>query len=175
MNPKLQLFFSRRSTRKYQGRPITDETLTDLLEAAMAAPSAVARDPWHFIVITERETLEKMADVLPHGPMLRHAAAGIVVCGDIEQANGSLESYMLQDCSAAIENILLAATALGIGSCWLGIHPRPDRMKGINELFKLPPNIIPVSGIALGWPAEKKEARTRYKDDAVHLEGWPGR
>ncbi len=172
MNSDLQFIFSRRSVRRYIDRPVAEEVLQDLLEAAMAAPSAVAKDPWRFILVRQRATLERIADILPHGRMLRQAAAGIVVCGDLDAAHDGLESYMLQDCSAAIENLLLAATALGIGSCWLGIHPRRERMDGIRALFDLPASIIPVSGIALGYPEEGKEARTRYREEYVHRERW---
>lgn len=172
MNPDLRFIFSRRSIRRFTDRPVSGERLRDLLEAAMAAPSAVAKDPWRFIVVRERATLEKIADILPHGQMLRRAAAGVVVCGDLEAAHDGLESYMLQDCSAAIENILLAANALGIGSCWLGIHPRRERIEGIRALFRLPAHITPVSGIALGYPESAKEARTRYREASVHWEKW---
>jgi nitroreductase len=172
MNPELEWIFSRRSVRKYQDREISEAMIKDLLEAGMAAPSAVARDPWHFLVIQKVDTLQRLADILPHGQMLRHASAAFVVVGDIDRAHGRLESYMLQDVSAAIENILLAANRLGLGGCWLGVHPRPDRMDGIRRLFSLPGHIIPVSAIALGWPAEHPEPRTRYKEDRVHLEKW---
>ena len=172
MNPKLDFIFARRSVRCYQERPIAEETVRDLLEAAMAAPSAVARDPWRFIVVQSRERLLQLVDILPHGKMLRNAAAGIVVCGDIERAHDGKESYMLQDCSAAVENLLLAATALGLGSCWLGVHPRVERMDGIRRLFALPDNIIPLAGISLGWPEKEPTARTRYDEGHVHHEEW---
>ena len=146
--------------------------ITDLMESAMAAPSAVAKDPWHFIVIRNKSTLQQIADVLPHGQMLRQAAAGIIVAGDINLAHDQLESYMLQDLSAAVENILLAATALGLGSCWLGVHPRAERMADIKKLFTLPDNIVPMCGIALGWPTDQPPPRTRFKEDRVHLEKW---
>jgi nitroreductase len=112
MNPKLDFIFSRRSIRKYEDHEVPDAMIQDLLEAAMAAPSAVAKDPWHFIVLKERESLDKLADILTHGQMLRQSTAAFVVCGDIKQAHGELESYMLQDLSAAVENILLAANTL---------------------------------------------------------------
>jgi len=172
MNPKLQFIYSRRSVRKYQDIEISSEIMDDLLQAAMAAPSAVAKDPWHFIVIRKREMLNRIADILPHGQMLRHAAAAIIVCGDINRAHDQKESYMLQDLSAATENILLAATALGLGSCWLGVHPRRERTEGLRNLFNLPDGIIPMCSIALGWPAEKPPARTRYNPEHVHLEKW---
>jgi len=172
MNQKLAFIFSRRSVRKFEDREVSAEMLHDLLEAGMAAPSAVAKDPWHFIVLRERAELNHLADLLPHGQMLRQAGAAFVVCGDIQQAHDQMESYLLQDLSAATENILLAANALGLGTCWLGVHPRPERMDGIKKLFQLPENIIPMCGIAIGWPKEPSPARTRFKADRVHQGGW---
>ena len=172
MNPSLDLIFTRRSIRKYETREIPDSMITDLLQAAMAAPSAVARDPWHFLVVRQRETIDRIVKILPHGQMLRQAPCAFVVLGDITRAHGGELSYMLQDLSAAVENILLAATALGLGSCWLGMHPRPDRIEGIRRLFSLPEDIVPMCGIALGWPAEKQPARTRFNPERVHLEQW---
>jgi len=172
MNPELNCIFSRRSIRKYLDKAVPEEMLDDLLQAAMAAPSAVAKDPWHFIVVQDRETLNKIADILPSGKMLRQATAAFIVCGDINKANIQAESYLLQDLSAATENILIAANILELGTCWLGIHPREDRLSGIRQLFELPDNIIPMCGIAIGWPAEKPEARTRYRNERVHIEKW---
>ncbi len=172
MNQQLDFIFSRRSVRKYKDREVPDHMLQDLLEAAMAAPSAVAKDPWHFIVVKARKTMDNMADVLPHGQMLRQATAAMVVCGDITRAHTEHESYMLQDLSAAVENILLAANALGLGTCWLGVHPRPERMEGIKRLFNLPDSIIPMCGIAIGWPKDPPAARTRFSPDKVHWEKW---
>lgn len=116
--------------------------------------------------------LDNIAKILPHGGMLRQAPAAVIVCGDISKAHANEVSYMLQDLSAAVENLLLAATALGLGSCWLGVHPRPERIEGIRSLFTLPENIIPMCGIALGWPAEKPAPRTRFNPERVHLEKW---
>jgi len=172
MNSKLQFIFNRRSTRKYEAREIPAGMLNDLLEAAMAAPSAVAKDPWHFMVIQDRTTLDKIVKILPNAQMLSQAPAALIVCGDINKAHSNELSYLLQDLSAAVENILLAATALGLGSCWLGVHPRPDRITGIRNLFSLPGNIIPMCGIALGWPAENPAPRTRFNPERIHLEKW---
>ncbi len=172
MNKNLGFIFTRRSIRQYQDKEVPESMLNDLLEAAMAAPSARATDPWQFLVITKRETLNKMTSVLPNGKMLLTATAAIVVCGDMTRALEGYESYMLQDVSAAVENILLAANALGLGSCWLGIHPRRQRLDGVRSLFSLPDHIVPVAGIALGWPDQSPEPRTRYRSECVHREAW---
>lgn len=172
MNPTLQFIFSRRSVRKYENREIPADMFNDLFAAAMAAPSAVAKDPWHFLLVRDRQTLDKITEILPHGQMLRQAPAAVIVCGDINRTHANEVSYMLQDLSAAVENLLLAAAAFGLGSCWLGMHPRQERIHGIRALFSLPANIIPMCGIALGWPAENPAPRTRFNPERVHLEKW---
>ncbi|WP_448873051.1 nitroreductase family protein [Desulfobulbus propionicus] len=172
MNPVLNSLFARRSIRKYTRQEIPDTLINDLLEAAMAAPSAVAKDPWHFIVLRSRAAIDQLAASLPNGKMLAEATAALVVCGDITRAHDQELSFLLQDVSAAIENILLAAHMLGLGGCWLGIHPREERIAAVSRQFNLPTSIIPVAGISLGWPAEKKEARTRFNSALVHHEQW---
>jgi nitroreductase len=170
MNPKLQVLFARRSVRAYTDQPVDDATMRDLLEAAMAAPSACAKDPWHFYVVRAQAMREAIAAELPNGQMLRSAAAGIVVVGDMERAHGNALSYMLQDCSAAIENLLLAASMLGLGACWLGVHPRENRIAHVRKLLKLPETQVPLAVIAVGRPAEHHAPRTRYRAEAVHMD-----
>jgi nitroreductase len=172
MNPDLNFVFQRRSVRAYQDREVDPRMVRDLLEAGMSAPSAVAKDPWHFIVVREAETKARLVDQLPNGRMLTSAPIGLVVCGDLARAHNQSLSFLLQDCSAAIENILLAAHALGLGAVWLGIHPREHRIEHVRRVLGIPEGIVPVSAIALGWPAEFPEPRTRYRDDAVHRERW---
>jgi len=172
VNEKLGFIFGRRSIRVYAPGEVTEATVTTLLEAAMAAPSAVARDPWRFVVIRKKETLSAIADALPNGKMLPGASVGIAVCGDLNVAHDRQLSYLLQDCSAAIENLLLAAHVAGLGACWLGVHPREDRVKQIREILSLPESVIPVACIAIGYPGEKPEPRTRYNRDYVHSEKW---
>lgn len=172
MNIELKAIFSRRSIRSYEAKDIPENTIRDLLEAAMAAPSSGAKDPWDFIVVKDKKMLSLIAEGLPYGKMLPSASFGIVVCGNIERANGKELSYMLQNCTAAIENLLIAVEMLGLGACWLGVHPREDRVVHLRKLLSIPDSIIPVSVISIGYPAEKKEARTRYSDAAVHFEKW---
>lgn len=162
----------RRSVRQFKKLPVTDEQITCILEAAMAAPSAVAKDPWRFIVMKKPENLKEVASFLPNGSFLADAGVGIIVCGDIDAAHSNSLSYMLQDCSAAIENMLLAISAIGLGACWLGVHPREDRIENIKKFCKLPENIIPVAAIAIGVPDASPAPRTRYNEDYVKQEKW---
>ena len=171
-NPVLDFIFGRRSIRAYQARPVADAVVDDLLRAAMAAPSACAKDPWRFVVVRKPSLLRAIAQALPNGGMLADAAVGIIVCGDLGAAHGGELSYLLQDCSAAIENLLLAAHAVGLGACWLGVHPRQARIDALIRLVALPDRVLPIAGIALGWPAEEKPARTRYSAAYVHNETW---
>lgn len=169
---KLEIIFGRRSIRSYTAESVSDELVKLMLQSAMAAPSAQAADPWRFVVVRKKEVLKQIAEKLPFGQMLPSAAVGIFVCGDLEAAHDRQLSYLLQDCSAAIENLLLSAHILGLGACWLGIHPREARMRHVQNTLGLPDSIIPVCGIAIGHPAEHKESRTRYNEGFVHYEKW---
>jgi len=172
MNPKLASLFSRRSIRAFTSEKIPAETITDLLTAAMAAPSACAKDPWDFIVVTDKKRLTEITAALPNGPFLSSAACGIVVTGNISKAHRGELSYLIQDCAAAIQNLLLAADMLGLGACWLGVHPRQERMDFLQNYFSLPQDILPIAVIALGVPAEKKPPATRFQQSKVHVENF---
>jgi rfaE bifunctional protein nucleotidyltransferase chain/domain len=167
LNPALNFIFARRSIRKFQSRPVSDEMITDLTKAAMAAPSACAKNPWEVLIVTDHDLKRELASYLPNGGFLQQAPVAIVLCGDIDIVHGGELSYLLQDCSAACQNMLLAATALGLGACWLGIHPREERIKAVRSLLQLPKNVIPVAGIALGWPAESKPPRTNFQAKGI--------
>lgn len=166
----LKAIFTRRSIRKYSGNLITDEQLEVLLRAAMHAPSAKNRQPWHFIVINDRKVLAEIAEGHPYGKMLTQASAAIVICGDknIEE----LDSLVLQDCSAASQNILLAAHDMGLGAVWLGLQPREDRISSLKAILKFPDYIMPVSMVSLGSPDEIKEDQERYLVDRIHINKW---
>jgi nitroreductase len=164
----IDIILSRRSIRRYTDEPVSDADMTMLLEAGMAAPSSRNLRPWHFVTITSRGSLDRLAEAHPHGKMLFEATAAIAVCGQIDIS----PDYWIQDCSAATENILVAAAALGLGSCWLGCHPREERVEAIGAVLGIPGDIGILSLIALGHPAEDKEARTQYDKSRVHRDGW---
>lgn len=164
----VQTIFARRSIRKYTEEPVSEEAIEILLKAAMAAPSASNRMPWQFVVVTERETLDALAEAHRHGKMLFEAPLCIAVCGDLTE----MERFWVQDCSAATENLLLAATALGLGSVWLGVYPRDERVEAVRQILALPDFITPLSLVSIGHPAEEKEPRTQYDEARVHRERW---
>ena len=164
----IQTIFSRRSIRKYTTEPVSEADIKTLLEAAMAAPSASNRKPWQFVVVIERQTLDALAEAHPHGKMLFQATLCIAVCGDLTE----MERYWVQDCSAATENLLLAATALGLGAVWLGVYPKDDRVAFVRPILDLPETITPLNLISIGHPAEEKEPRTQYDESRVHRERW---
>lgn len=161
---------TRRSIRKYTSQKISDEQVQVLLKAGMYAPSARNQQPWHFIVINKREILNKIAGIHPYAKMLTEVRLAILVCGDeaLELSSG----YWVVDCSAATQNILLAAHGLGLGSVWLGLHPREERKQAVRELFKLPANIQPLSLISIGYPNESKEIPDRFKPERIHFNFW---
>lgn len=163
----IQTIFSRRSIRKYTSEPVSEDDIKTLLEAAMAAPSANNSQPWRFVVVTRREILDALAEAHPYGKMLAQATLCVAVCGD-----PAASAYWEQDCSAATENLLLAATALGLGAVWLGVHPREDRVAAVRRVLGIPANIAPLCLLSIGHPAEHKEPRTQYDEAKVHRERW---
>src|ERR1035441_10449603 len=151
----LGFILGRRSIRVYSPGEVSEPAVTRLLEAAMAAPSAMTKDPWRFVVVRDKQTLAKLAALHPGAAMLASAAMAIVVCGDLDAAFERQLSYLLQDCSAAIENLLLAAHAQGLGACWVGIHPVEPLIKRVKELLSLPASFVPVAAVSLGQPGEQ--------------------
>jgi len=161
---------TRRSIRRFKNKEVSEAELKELLAAAMQAPSAVNEQPWHFVVIRDRTTLEKIPSIHIYASMAKEASAAILVCADLnlEKAKG----FWVEDCSAAVENLLLAAHAKGLGAVWCGIYPNKERMVPFSEMFSLPPNVIPFALVPIGYPAEEKKPEDRYRPDRVHRDKW---
>ncbi|MCM8826030.1 MAG: nitroreductase family protein [Candidatus Omnitrophica bacterium] len=162
--------FKRRSVRKYIDKDVPEEFIKKILEAGMSAPSAGNEQPWHFIVIRKKDTLKDIAQVSPYAYMLKDANVGIVVCGDL-----SLEKhkgYWVQDCSAAVENMLIEVAELELGAVWLGVYPVEERVVYIKRFFKLPNNIIPFAIVSIGYPLSNPEPQIKYLKERVHYEEW---
>ncbi len=171
----IDAILNRRSTRNFTDQLIENEKLHQILEAAMSGPSCVNARDWSFIVVTDKEKLQKMAiaNGKPAQP-LNSAAAAIIVCGDLERAFQHAKEYWIIDGAIAAENICLCAHELGIGSVWLGTWPQMNRVQNQKDLFNLPDSIIPHSIIALGYPMQdiNSPRQTRYEESKVHYNEW---
>lgn len=162
----MQAIRERRSVRKYTGEPVSDEVVRELLEAAMMAPSAGNAQPWQFVVMRDPEILAQVKSINPRAVWVESAGLGILVCGDrsLEKYPG----YWAQDCSAAVQNLLLAVHAKGLGAVWTGVHTRPEREDGFRKLCKLPENIEPMAFIVVGVPDQESTSESRYKAERIH-------
>lgn len=169
----LDIIFTRKSIRKYTQQDVTNETVEVLLRAAMAAPNTVNNRDWAFVVVRDRELLDRIVvNQKGNGNMLREAPLAIVVCGDLELAYPKYKEFWIQDCAAATENILLAANAMGLGAVWLGTYPVEPFYRGIQEICNLPEHIIPLSVISIGYPAEDPAVRYRFEPEKIHYDRW---
>ncbi len=166
----LQAIEKRRSIRKFQDKTISAEQINVLLKAAMLAPTARNCQEWEFVVVKDRSVLNALKEAHPHAQMLSTADCAIVVCADTEREWE--DGYWTGDCGAATENILLAATDIGLGSVWLGVYPNQERMKAIADILSLPSKVKPFNIIALGYPDEEKESVDRFDKNKIHYERW---
>lgn len=155
--------FSRKSVRHYTDEEVSRETLEQLVKAGMAAPSGKNTQPWSFVIVSDRQILDKMADGLPYAKMLKDAKHAIIVCGDEEKS-----SYWYLDCSAASQNILLAIEAMGLGGVWTAAYPYEDRIKVVREAIELPANIIPLNVIPVGHPKNMEKPKDKWDATKVH-------
>jgi nitroreductase len=163
----LDIIFKRRSIRVYQNKEVSQETLTLLLQAGMAAPSANNGQPWEFIAITEKDRMDRFRGKLKYGNY--NAPAAIAVLANLKIARHiSSSRYWVQDCSAAVENILIAAAGLGLGTVWIGSYPKEDAMAIEREILGIPDSIFPLALIYVGYPDEERPARTQYEQSRVH-------
>jgi nitroreductase len=166
----LQAIHTRRSIRRFEQKFIHEHVLKEILSAAMQAPSAGNLQPWEFIIITDRSILAAIPNINPHATMVPESGISILVCADLERGNHT--GYWVIDCSAATQNLLLAAHALGLGGVWTGVYPVEERIEGFRKIFDLPQNIMPHSLVAIGYPAEEHKPQDRYKKERVHVNSW---
>lgn len=169
----LETIRTRTSVRAYADRPVGADTVEMLLRAAMAAPSARNRQPWAFVVVDDKALLRELADSLPYAKMTASAPLAIVVCGDMTLGeNAAGRDWWVQDASAATENLLLAAHALGLGAVWTGAYPYPDRVRAVRNVLRLPGSIIPLNVIPVGYPGEQPAPKQKWDPEKVRYNGW---
>lgn len=162
----MEAIFNRRSIRKFKDFPITDEQLHLLLKAAMAAPNALSSNEWEFVVIKSAEGREKIIECQPHATAAKTAGAVIIVCGNTRFEKFPI--FLQQNCCAAIQNILICATEMKLGSVWLGVVE--DTIPKLREAFNIPDYVLPVGMAAVGLTDESKDAHDRYFAEKVHFE-----
>ena len=168
----LENIHARKSVRQFTDEPVSQEHIETMLKAAMAAPTAVNYQPWRFVVITERARLDAMAEVLPYAKMLKQAPLAIVVCGETTWFEGRENTYWQQDCSAATQNILLAAEALGLGAVWTGVYPNMELARPLAEFLGLPGTVQPLCCIPIGHHDGTTQPKDKWKPENIHYGKW---
>lgn len=164
---------TRTSIRAYDGRPVEKDKVEKLLRAAMAAPTAMNRQPWHFIVVDKRSVLDALSSANPHSKMLAKAPLAIIVCGDMDKAiEGKGRGFWVEDASAATENMLLAAHAMGLGAVWTGAYPAEERVESLRHILALPDNLIPLNVVVMGYPAESPQPKDKFKQENISYNGF---
>jgi nitroreductase len=161
---------TRRSIRKFKSRSVSGKLVRKILDAGMSAPSAGNMQPWHFIVITDLKIKEEISKFSPNAPMAKAASVIIMVCGETKEEKYS--GYWVMDCSAAVENMLLACHSLKLGAVWTGIYPRKERISIFINHFNLPDHIIPLCLINIGYPDQKLSKENRFKEEKIHYNIW---
>jgi nitroreductase len=167
----LDFIYRRRSVRRYRPEPVSREMLLDLVRAASAAPSAVNRQPWAFVIVDDPQRIASCLQVVRFA---RHGSpAAVVVCGDLSRAlPGVACDYWIQDCSAATQNLLLAAAGVGLGAVWCGVYPVEETVRGVRQALGLPDFLVPLNFICVGWPQETPPPRTQFDPGRVVYNAW---
>ena len=164
----LSAIYNRKSVRSFiKDRPVSDEDVQALIKAGMSAPSGKDTRPWEFVIINDRAILDKMAEELPTAKMLSQAPMAIVVCGDTIRS-----SYWYLDCSAATENILLAAEAMELGGVWTAAYPYRDRMATVIKHTNMPAQVLPLAVIPIGYPMGNHSLKDKYDEKKIHMNKW---
>lgn len=159
---------TRTSIRDYEARPVEKEKIEKMLRAAMAAPTAMNKQPWHFVVVDQRNVLDALAGANPYAKMLKKAPLAIVVCGNTDKMiEGDGRDFWIQDASAATENLLLAAHAMGLGAVWTGAYPSEERCISISKVLSLSDNLVPLNMIVVGYPAEQPQPKQKFKEENI--------
>jgi nitroreductase len=163
---------SRKSVRSFTGKPVDRAALEKIVRAGMAAPTAVNRQPWSFVIVTDKGKLEQLAAGLPYAKMLSRAGAAIIVCSDPREAFDGSREFAVIDASLAGENILLAIEALGLGGVWTAAYPDQDRMKLVRGALGIPQDVMPLSVIPVGEPTGEDKPKDKFKQEKIHWEAW---
>ena len=169
----LDVIASRVSVRQFTGEKLTGEQIDKILRAGMAAPTAVNKQPWAFVVVDDAAVLEQLSEAVRSSRIENGASHAIVVCGDMTKAlEGEAQGYWVEDTSAATENMLLAAHAMGLGALWVGVYPIQERISQVGAIIGVPKEIVPMCIVTIGYPAEQPAVKDKYKEENIHHNMW---
>ena len=167
----LDIIMTRTSIRAFTGDPVSKDQLETILKAGMAAPTAGNSQPWRFVVVTDKAKIQEVFGGGFRSEMFTTAGAIILVCGQTV-SDGRPNMFWYEDCSAATENILLAAHALGLGAVWTAGYPGVERVAPYAEALGIPSDVSILCTIPVGTPAENPEPKDKWKPENVHWEKW---
>ncbi|MCB4790823.1 MAG: nitroreductase family protein [Elusimicrobia bacterium] len=168
----LTFIHKRKSVRNFTGVPAAKADLEKIVKAGMAAPTAVNKQPWSFVIVTDKNAIDSLTKALPYVKMLPRAGSAIIVCAVPEKAYDKSMDFAIVDCSCASENILLAAEALGLGAVWTAAYPYKERMDAVRKTLNIPENIIPLNVIPVGHPTGEDKPKDKFKAENIHWEKW---
>lgn len=163
---------ARKSVKSFTGAAVSTEDLDKIIRAGMAAPTAVNKQPWSFVVVTERGTIAALAAGLPTARGIEKAGGVIIVCAEPEKANLQSKEFAIIDSSLASENILLATEALGLGGHWTASYPYEDKMKHVRRVLGIPATVIPLNVILVGVPTGEDKPKDKYQKEKIHWGKW---
>ena len=172
MSDALSVIHSRKSVRSFTGQSVSKDVLNKIVRAGMAAPTAVNMQPWAFVVVTDRKTLDALSAGLPYAKMLDKAGAAIIVCAIPGKAYEKSLELAVIDSTCASENILLAAEAFGLGAVWTAAYPYKDRMDVARKALNIPQEIIPLNVIPVGHHTGTDRSKDKYNPENIHWEKW---
>ena len=167
-NSAIDNILNRKSVRKYSDKQVEKEKIDMIMKCAMAAPSAMNKQPWEILVVTDKQKLDKIAEIVPNASYSKNSQVTIIVCGN----KAISDKFWEQDCCAVTENILLAAEALELGAVWCAVYPFDEKIDAVKQLFNLPENIIPLNVIPMGYPLTKEEPKQKYDINKIHNNNW---
>jgi nitroreductase len=166
----MESIYTRRSIRKYKNSDVDDSIINEIIKAGMNAPSAGDEQLWHFIVVKDSDKLVRITEVHPYSKMVLQVKTAIIVCGDLSLEKH--DGFWVQDCAAAVQNMLLMIDHKGLGSVWLGVYPRNERVEGIKKIFNLPEKVIPFAVLPVGYPDETRPANNKFNESRIHVNNW---
>lgn len=170
-NRVLEAIYTRYSCRSFTDQKVEMELLEEIVRAAMAAPSAKNVQPWEFIILDDREVMDQLCEALPYAKMLSSAQAAVVVCGVSSSVEGGSDHWVV-DCSAATQNLLLAAHTLGLAAVWTAVYPYVERLEPTLKVLPMPEGVVPLCVVPIGYAAREPRVKDKFKSEKIHLNRW---